>query len=307
MNDALLNYITLTEKIKLNPLSVININISESETLTKLPMFKLNLTGCINLTDIILCNYNISEINLTECINLKSIILNSCECTNELNLTKCINLTDITLHKYNSKSICNNWYNSFIYYNSANFINLTNCINLQDIRLYDTSIIVDLTKCVNLQSLIICNKGAFREQNKMLNQIDLSNCVNLTNFRYEGNDSTNGCNLIDFSKCIKLQSFTSNYNNLNLRLFPDIIDYIGQDKLDNVYHLRQQIKTEERLNKLEEENRLLKIKDDENKKILQQHESLLSFIESKFNNLEAENKELRKIIDELRPTKSAYI
>ena len=75
---------------------------------------------------------------------------------------------------------------------------------------------------------------------------------------------------------------------------------------DEIY-TKEKLKTEDILNKVEKENRLLKIKDDENKKILQQHESLLSFIESKFNKLEAENKELRKIIDELRPTKSAYM
>ena len=72
-------------------------------------------------------------------------------------------------------------------------------------------------------------------------------------------------------------------------------------------YTREQIKTEERLNKLEEENRLLKIKDDENKKILQQQESVLTLIVSKFNKLEEDNRELRKIIDDLRPTKSSFM
>ena len=203
---------------------------------------KLDLTQCINLTHISLTNMTIS-LDLTKCINLTELDIRDTSIS--LDLTKCINLTHISLT------------------NMTISLDLTKCINLTELDIRDTSISLDLTKCIKLMKLTI--------HDIIINDIDLTKCINLTHFTYSGNDNE-FIHLLDFSKCIKLQSFTSNYNNLNLRLFPDIIHYIGQDKLDNVYHLRQQIKTEERLNKLEEDNR-----------------------------------ELRKIIDELRPTKSKYM
>ena len=250
----------VNEKIKSNPLSVIEINTSgylgypvPSHAPMKLIQCSIiDLSKCIHLKKIIYKETTLSELirsrhhnwaypmSTTDYDQLDKQYISS-----KLDLTQCINLTHISLT------------------NMTISLDLTKCINLTELDIRDTSISLDLTKCIKLMKLTI--------HDIIINDIDLTKCINLTHFTYSGNDNE-FIHLLDFSKCIKLQSFTSNYNNLNLRLFPDIIHYIGQDKLDNVYHLRQQIKTEERLNKLEEDNR-----------------------------------ELRKIIDELRPTKSKYM
>ena len=94
----------------------------------------------------------------------------------------------------------------------------------------------------------------------LTNCVNVTNCINLTHVNL--NYSTNPIDLLklpDFSKCIKLQSFKCNSIYLNLELFPDIIEYKGlRCEFNYVSYIREKIKTEERLNKLEEDNRELR-------------------------------------------------
>ena len=208
------------------------ITIKEKIKLNPLSITTITIYGNINI---------INEINLAQCINLSNLSLTNIS-FNEINLTNCINLTHLTL----SGTII------------TNEINLMNCINLTHLTL-NTSCIKDSEQLYKVN---------------LTNCVNVTNCINLmhVNLNYS-NNMIDVLKLPDFSKCIKLQSFMCNCIYLNLELFPNIIEYKGLHYTFNyISYIKEKIKTEERLNKLEEENR-----------------------------------ELRKIIDELRPTKSKYM
>jgi hypothetical protein len=196
----------------------------------------------LSITSITICREPINiihEIDLSQCINLSHLSLQNSS-FNEINLTNCVNLTHLTL----SGTII------------THELNLMNCINLTHLRL-DTSCIKD--------------SGQLYKAN-LTNCVNVTNCINLTHVDLNYNN-IDVLKLPDFSKCIKLQSFKCNCIYLNLELFPDIIEYKGlQCGFNYVSYIREKIKIEERLNKLEEDNR-----------------------------------ELRKIIDELRQPKSKYM
>jgi hypothetical protein len=222
--------------------------------------------------------------------------------------------------------------------NEKIILDLNKCVKLKSIKLINagkhTIDNLDLTKCVNLKEFYFENNiiDRIHEQYEHLqylnlSKLDLTKCLDLKNFKYkvfvittlydEGpynkilpNLSNNiKINLpkIEIIKSHKYDTFFLDYAysvalpfNIqdHLELFPRNLTEFSQEGIERLH---------QRVKHAEEENRLLKIKDDENKKILQQHESLLSLIEAKFNKLEEENKELRKIIDELRPIKSSYM
>ena len=73
--------------------------------------------------------------------------------------------------------------------------------------------------------------------------------------------------------------------------------------------VREHKKTEIKINKLEKEIEQLNIcyrnKEEESFKLLMDHR--FCKLEERLNSVEADNRELRKIIDELRPTKSKYM
>jgi len=278
-------------------------------------------------------------------------------------------------------------------------LDLSKFINLEEltyeVKLEDTPIyyeheltielnktILDLSKCVQIKRITLINVGQ-----KMLDNLNLNNCIELTDFVFK-NDNYIKCKLsndlylknINFTKNINLKkisytavvkddlynkhiyksiipdlthninltSYSFNiYNGINSeydrqnQITGDLLPFNIQDyreffpgnlteftreglerlrsrfeRTEEVYRELQlkdetytieQIKTKEILNKLEKEYKILKLRNDENKELLKQHEIILSSIESKFNKLEEENKELRKIIDQLRPTKSSYM
>jgi hypothetical protein len=213
--------------------------------------------------------------------------------------------------------------------------------------------ILDLSKCVKITRITLINVGQ-----KMLDNLNLNNCIQLTDFLFK-NDNYIKCKLsndlylqkINFTKNINLKkiSYTALvkddlYNkHIYKHIIPDLSHNIyltscsfyiyngvnaGYDRWFQItgepiqFNIQDHIeffprnltefsregveRLRNRVERTEEENRFLKLKDDENKKILKQHETILSLIESKFNKLEEENKELRKIIDELR-TPSKYM
>ena len=250
-----------------------------------------------------------SPLSLTEIDMEQSCILNTHEFVLLNDLKECRNLRIFTFIEGLA----------YGYPMKPNNLNLRFCNKLTHLSLtifqqstFDT---IDLTNCVQLTHLSIFIP--FQPIN--IKNINLTKCINLTHFEFNGELSIKDySSMPDLSKCVKLQYINCHSSgknldiNLNPILFPDIIECNGKLHSNLILRLKKiedssSRITEDILNKVEKENRLLKIKDDENKKILQQHESLLSFIESKFNKLEAENKELRKIIDELRPTKSSFM
>jgi len=224
---------------------------------------------------------------LSKCINLTSLkyleVNKSCyglnpNITINLNLINCVKLTRLILQIENQTA-----------YDS---INLTGCVNLNYLSLtycYSNSSLPDLTKCLKLRYFICIISKKY---------------VGIDTSLFPDMIECNGV-LIEHKLDKEIESRIKDEE--SFRLLMDRRFYQLEKQLKDETHTRKQINTEERLNKLEEENRLLKIKDDENKKILQQHESLLSLIESKFNKLEEENKDMRKNIDELRPTKSSFM
>jgi hypothetical protein len=201
-----------------------------------------------------------------------------------------------------------------------NNLNLQFCTKLTHLTItlfhqytFDT---IDLTNCVQLTHLSIFIP--YREIN--IKNINLTNCINLTHFEFNGEMSIRDySSMPDLSKCVKLQYINCCHAsgqkldiNLNPILFPDIIECNGKLHSNLILRLKKFEDSSSRLIeskfiKLEKENKLLKIKDDENKKILQQHESLLTLITAKFNKLEEENREMRKIIDELRPVSYTHL
>ena len=213
--------------------------------------------------------------------------------------------------------------------------------------------ILDLSKCVQIKRITLINVGQ-----KMLDNLNLNNCIRLTDFVFK-NDNYIKCKLSN-DLYLKNINFTNNINLKNINytavvkddlynkhiyksILPDLthnihltsysfnihncinivvnrcIQRTGEPLLFNIQDYceffprnltefsREGLeRLRNRVERTEEENRLLKLKDDENKKILKQHETIISLIESKFNKLEADNRELRKIIDELR-TPSKYM
>ena len=184
----------------------------------------------LSITSITICREPINiinEIDLTQCINLSHLSLTTIS-FNEINLTNCINLTNLTL----SGTII------------THELNLMNCINLTHLTL-NTSCIKDSEQLYKVN---------------LTNCVNVTNCINLmhVNLNYS-NNMIDVLKLPDFSKCIKLQSFKCNSIYLNLELFPDIIEYKGlRCEFNYVSYIREKIKTEERLNKLEEDNRELR-------------------------------------------------
>ena len=193
--------------------------ITLKENIKSNPLSITSITICREPIDII------NEIDLSQCINLSHLSLRNIS-FNEINLTNCVNLTHLTL----SGTII------------THELNLMNCIHLTHLTL-DTSNIKDSEQLYKVN---------------LTNCVNVTNCINLThvNLNYSNIDLLK---LPDFSKCIKLQSFKCNSIYLNLELFPDIIEYKGlRCEFNYVSYIREKIKTEERLNKLEEDNRELR-------------------------------------------------
>ena len=303
-----------------SPLSLIEIDTEQSCRLNTSEFVLLNdLKECRNLRTFtfiegaegLRCGYIIkpNNLNLRFCNKLTHISLSigNQPTFDTIDLTNCVQLTHLTI---------------FIPTRPINIknINLTNCINLThfefngELSIKDYSSMPDLSKCVKLQYINCHSSGKNLDIN--LNPIlfpDIIECngklhSNLILRLKKIEDSSSRLIESKFNKLEKEIESRIKYEE-SFRLLMDRRFYQLEKQLsikDEIY-TKEKLKTEDILNKVEKENRLLKIKDDENKKILQQHESLLSLMETKFDKLEAENKELRKIIDELRPTKSAYM
>ena len=304
-----------------SPLSLIEIDTEQSCRLSTLEFVLLNdLKECRNLKTFtfiegfegVRCGYIIkpNNLNLRFCTKLThlTITLSNQSTFDTIDLTNCIQLTQLSI---------------FIPFRPINIknINLTNCINLThfefngEMSIIDYSSMPDLSKCVKLQYINCCHASG-KKLDINLNPIlfpDIIECngklhSNLILRLKKIEDSSSRLIESKFNK-VEKEIETRIKDEESFRLLMDRRFYQLEKQLsikDEIY-TKEKLKTEDILNKVEKENRLLKIKDDENKKILQQHETILSLIEAKFNKLEAENKELRKIIDELRPTKSSFM
>ena len=304
-----------------SPLSLIEIDTEQSCRLSTFEFVLLNdLKECKNLrkftfiegVENIRCGYIIkpNNLNLRFCNKLThlSLTIVNQSTFDTINLSNCVQLTHLSI---------------FIPYRPINIknINLTNCINLThfefngELSIKDYSSMPDLSKCVKLQYINCHSSGKNLDIN--LNPIlfpDIIECngklhSNLMLRLKKIEDSSSRLTEDILNKVEKENRLLKIKDEESFRLLMDRrFHQLGKQLgIKDETYTREQIKTEERLNKLEEENRLLKIKDDENKKILQQHESVLTLIVSKFNKLEEENRELRKIIDELRQPKSKYM
>jgi hypothetical protein len=209
-------------------------------------------------------------------------------------LSSCINLNELIYTEHSSGN--EGWDQKRI----PTILKLSFCIKLTHLELGQinqyTMDNIDLTQCVNLTKLIIQTKNIGTPINisPVINKLNLTKCVNLTHFSYGGGTILKDCKIFlpDLSKCIKLKKFNCNnydqvINLLDLKLFPDMVTFNNSNLADLNYrlcklekqlnindetHTKEQLKTEERLAKLEEDNR-----------------------------------ELRKIIDELQPAKSKFM
>ena len=307
--------ISCNEKIKSNPLSILTIFTEQTGNLVWNGTTHENiwtnlsdLSKCINLQKL---NYKENflgnvlwdkpkipiRLNLSNCIKLTQLNLeNITQITiDNLNLSNCVHLTQLTINISSEKCMGN-----------MNKLNLSKCVNLThlDLTFYESSRTIllygsvsslsygtiNLSNCINLLSVSLREFVVTKYYKPTLP--DMSGCINLIKF----------VSISDYS-IIKLEYPTHekqieyplgskiHYNNIDLSLFPRMIYYNG----NNVEHY----------NKIIEMHKT-------------QKESLLLLIESKFNKLEKENKELRKhieeenielrkIIDELRPIKSSYM
>ena len=199
-------------------------------------------------------------------------------------LTKCINLEKLQYLEVRSSI------GQLKIHHPTN-LNLLNCVKLTHLILtienqhtFDT---LDLTNCVNLIHISITSNHFPLS----INKLNLKKCVNLKHFTGLFHGKLNDSEMPDFTNCLKLEHYYMHncitFVYLNLKKFPNIIMHNGSNvfglnsrliqlesqlSIKDETHIREKIKTEERLNKLEKENN-----------------------------------ELRKIIDELRPIKSSYM
>jgi hypothetical protein len=240
-------------------------------------------------------------------------------------LSICINLVELCYNEQTGNDWCEK---TFV----PHIINLSYCIKLSHLELQQVNQYtidnIDLTQCVHLNKLIIQTKhiGTPINISPVINKLNLTKCVNLTHFQYGGGTILKDCKIFlpDLSKCTKLKYFRCNnydqvVNVINLKLFPDMIEFNGNilgDLNSRVIQLESQVSIKDeketmrikllmqnfnRLeSKIESEIRYLNIRDET-------HAIEQIKIEERFNKLEEENKELRKIIDELRPIKSKYM
>jgi len=305
-------------QIVLDPLSLTEIDTEQSCRLSNEFILLNDLKECRNLKIFTFsegvesprCGYIIkpNHLNLRFCTKLTHLTITLLHQTtfDTIDLTNCSQLTHL--------SIC-------ISYRTINIknINLTKCINLTHFEcngeIKDDSSMPDLSKCLKLQ-YVSCRAASGKYFDINLNPILFPDII-------ECNGKLNSNLLLRLKKLEDSSSrlIESKFNKLEKEIESRIKDeeafrlLVGRRFLElekhltikDSYYTKEKLKTEDILNKVEKENRLLKIKDDENKKILQQHESVITLILSKFNKLEQENRELRKSIDELRPTKSSFM
>ena len=307
-------------QIVLDPLSLTEIDTEQSVGISTPEFVLLNdLKECRNLRTFTFIEGDVgfhyrytikpNNLNLRFCNKLTHLTIKLLQQStfDTIDLTNCVQLTHLSI---------------FLPFQPINIknINLTKCINLThfefngELSIKDYSSMPDLSKCVKLQYINCHSSGKNLDIN--LDPIlfpDIIECngklhSNLILRLKKIEDSSSRLIESKFNKLEKeIEARIKDEESFRLlmdRRFHQLGKQLG---IKDETYTREQIKTEERLNKLEEENRLLKIKDDENKKILQQHESVLTLIVSKFNKLEEDNRELRKIIDELRPTKSSFM
>jgi hypothetical protein len=215
-----------------------------------------------------------------------------------LDLTKCTKLQNITLINVGKHTIDNLDLTKCVHLKGIHFSNnILNTINEKyDYLQYVNLSKLDLTKCAHLKEVNYCvfvNTTIYNEitYNKLLpnlsNNIKISLPIikiielkkgghtsgSIFSNRWISHDSNDEC-----TQEMSIKPFVIEDNH---EIFPRNLTEFSRE---GVRRLRRRVK------QLEEDR-----------------ESIISLIESKFNKLEEENKELRKIIDELRPIKSSYM
>ena len=199
-------------------------------------------------------------------------------------LTKCINLEKLQYLEVRSSNPL------FGIHHTTN-LNLLNCVKLTHLILtIENQLTLDtleLTNCINLIHISITSN----QFPLSINKLNFKNCVNLKHFTGSFSGKLNNSEMPDFTDCLKLENYYMHngitFVDLNLKKIPNIIMHNGS----NVFGLNS------RLIQLESQ---LSIKDE-----MYIREKIKT--EERLNKLEKENNELRKIIDELRPTKSKYM
>jgi hypothetical protein len=158
---------------------------------------------------------------------------------------------------------------------------------------------IDLTNCVQLTHLSICTDYRII----VIKNINLTKCINLTHVNFNGEINVKDySSMPDLSKCLKLQSVSCRSSgkyfdiNLNPILFPDVIEINGKLSSNLILRLKKNEKEIETRTK-EEESESFKLLMDQR----------FCKLEERLNSVEEENRELRKIIDELTPIKSKYM
>lgn len=320
------------EIIKSSPLSIKYIYTEQEHS----PDYYLyDLTKCINLEKLQYLEvrssnphsgiHHATNLNLLNCVKLTHLILTiENQLTfDTLDLTNCVNLIHISITS-----------NQFPL--SIKKLNLKNCVNLKHFtgsfrgKLTDSEI-PDFTNCLKLEHYSIHNGLTFVE----LNLKKFPNII-----------MHNGSNVIGLnSRLLQLESQLSLKDEESFRLLVGrrFCELEKQLSIKDETDTKEKNKTEERINKLEsklasdinekieqiqqknvslfELNAILvkKVEDFQQKnaimcelnvrlvKKVDAHTTEQIKIEERLDKLEEDNRELRKIIDDLRPTKSAYM
>jgi hypothetical protein len=220
-----------------------------------------------------------SRLNLCKCTKLKSITLLNVGQTllNNLNLNKCIKLNEITIENYTScyyNDIGLNLKNSDIGLNLKN-IDFSECINLQKFT-YKAQVYPEIFNekiCNTLLPNLTKNIKLIKPNIEIYKSIDIT--ANETELNLGGWTSTR-------RSCVLYQGCQLPFNiEDHLELFPKSLTEFSREGFIRM-HLR--------VKQLEEER-----------------ESISTAIDTYFNYFKKENRELRKIIEELQPTTSKYM
>ena len=285
-------------------------NLSKLKSLEKLEIINtsgrhpdLNIFGCVNLiyfkcigySNGTICStglYNVTDhIDVSRCLKLEyyhTLCLNA-------DLSKCKKLKYVECC-WNTKMVC-----------------LSSCHSLDTLILHGScpsNESLNLSECLNLKHIEVNNitgSSSFQMPN-------ISTCTKLTHFKCYGNAL-----LPDLKQCVNLKHFEykgcyplpdlSQCSNL------DYFDYKGDYSLPNLSHCKnikiiyngiqqedyRQIHFEKETTHKFEQIELFHIEEKFHRN------DILSKIEERFNKLEEENKRLRKIIEELQPSKSKYM